>query len=107
MSDDSATTIGVTRPNEKLAAAPEWSHLNGNGAVSIGERLDHGRTGGLSSSPRFLLKKEKRTHDSALEIVCGWVVEHQIGISSLEQDKAPKKSRIAANLKIQVSQSIS
>ncbi|CAG8948673.1 hypothetical protein HYFRA_00001793 [Hymenoscyphus fraxineus] len=81
MSDDSAPTIGA--PDAKLAAAHEWSHSNGSKplTLSIDESLDHGRTGGLSSSPRFLLKKVKRKDDSALEIVCGWVVEHQIGLA--------------------------
>lgn len=96
MSDDSATTIGVPVPNEKHKAAHEWSHLNGNGAVSIEERLDHGRTGGLSSSPRFLLKKEKRKDDSALEIVCGWVVEHQIG-KFFFWARSSQELKIAAN----------
>jgi very-long-chain ceramide synthase len=89
MNGSSPTTA---TPDGKIEAAPEWSHQHESisGVTGVGQKLKTeaslGHPAARTMTPH---RKAKRKVDGPLEIFCGFVVEHQIGIS-----KSPK---IASN----------
>lgn len=67
--------------NEKLEAAQEWLHKNGDnvGAIeytpAVGDAED-----GYSAHTMTIRRKTKRKEDGPLEIICHWIFQHQIGM---------------------------
>ncbi|PSS28029.1 hypothetical protein M430DRAFT_132140 [Amorphotheca resinae ATCC 22711] len=78
MNDQSAT---AELRNEKVEAAQDWLHKSGNNVNEIEHKPEVGHPEGLTASPTIIKWKAKRKDDGPLEIVCGWIVEHQIGLS--------------------------
>lgn len=82
MNDDS-TSIAVAESKVEVAQeTPEWSHHNGNIIAPLEKTLDHNPPAGLQTPPMFVHKKAKRKDDGPLEIFCGWIVDHQLGMSA-------------------------
>jgi acyl-CoA-dependent ceramide synthase len=77
MNDQSAT---AELRNEKVEAAQDWLHKSGNNVNEIEHKPEVGHPEGLTASPTIIKWKAKRKDDGPLEIVCGWIVEHQIGM---------------------------
>lgn len=67
--------------NDKLDAAHEWLHQNGNNVTGIEQKLEPGNAGEKEYAAPIMTvrRKVKRKEDGPLEIICGWIVEHQIG----------------------------
>jgi hypothetical protein len=61
-------------------AAHEWLHQNGDNVAAIEQKLNGGGSGAFPERTMIVKRKAKRKDDGPLEIVCGWIVEHQIGI---------------------------
>jgi acyl-CoA-dependent ceramide synthase len=70
----------VEARDEKVEGAPEVSYESGQGIDSIEQKLNG--TSADPFPPRTLIikRRAKRKDDGPLEIVCGFIVEHQIGI---------------------------
>jgi acyl-CoA-dependent ceramide synthase len=77
MSDPSAI---AAIQNEKVSAAHEWVQQNGENTNGIEQKLNNGVSQAYQARTSVIDKKAKRKDDSPLEIFCGWIVEHQIGI---------------------------
>ncbi|KAH6675123.1 TLC domain-containing protein [Halenospora varia] len=73
MSDDTSATTASS--DIKLEDAQEWTQQNGELRATIQQDLDLCHSAGLSS-----VRKTKKD-DGPLEIFCGWIVEHQIGLA--------------------------
>lgn len=78
MSDDTSATTASS--DIKLEDAQEWTQQNGELRATIQQDLDLCHSAGLSS-----VRKTKKD-DGPLEIFCGWIVEHQIGIFCLNSN---------------------
>ena len=102
MSDPSPA---VETPNEEVDVETESAvfYQNGPSIVSV----EHNISGGASETfpPRtpILKRKTKRKEDGPLEIVCGWIVEHQIGMMEVPRIQLRplangKDSGLAVNL---------
>jgi very-long-chain ceramide synthase len=79
MSDHSAT---VEYRNEKTDAANGRFPDTGNN-VGIGQELNLGAPEQFQTHTMTVKRKAKRKEDSPLEILCRWLVEHQVGTSML------------------------
>ena len=73
--------IPTVPPNEKLEHTNQSVYqdveLNGSGK----EKMHNGGMKNCPSRP-MLRRKVKRKEEGPFEIVCGWIVQHQIGTSS-------------------------
>jgi len=67
--------------NEKIKTAHEWLYQNGNNISGIEKNLNGASSGEYSSRTTVIKRKAKRKEDGPLELFCGWIVEHQIGLS--------------------------
>lgn len=71
-------TVEATH-DEKTETAPEWMHPNGSNGIEIERKFND--AGSKEFASRVIVeRKVKRSDDGLLEIVCGWIVDHQIGI---------------------------
>ena len=59
--------------------AQEWLHQNGNNVAAIEQKLDGGNHGAPPARRMIVKRKAKRKEDRPVEIICGWIIEHQIG----------------------------
>lgn len=75
-------TVHAVLEQEK-EAAHEWLHQNGDNVAAIEQKLNTECDGSFPDRTMVLKRKLKRKDDGPLEIVCGWVVQHQIGICPL------------------------
>ena len=88
----------IETPNEKVeveveAEAGAGFYRNGPNIVSIEHNISGGASGSFPPRTPLSKRKTKRKEDGPLEIVCGWIVEHQIGMM-----KVPRiQSRPLAN----------
>jgi acyl-CoA-dependent ceramide synthase len=85
MSDPSA--IAAIRNEKDIEDANEWLHKNGNNIAGIEQKFNGGDSTAYPERTmivkRNVKRKVKRKDDGPLEIVCGWIVEHQIGMLEL------------------------
>ncbi|KAH6718484.1 TLC domain-containing protein [Leptodontidium sp. MPI-SDFR-AT-0119] len=78
----SGTPAAIKIQNEKLEAAQEWLHQNGDnvGGIeftpAVGDAED-----GYTAHTMTVRRKAKKNEDGPLEIICGWIFQHQIGLS--------------------------
>jgi very-long-chain ceramide synthase len=79
--NDHTTRSAIRHENEK-EDAHEWLHQNGNNVAAIEQKLQRGHHGEYPARTMIVKRKAKRKEDGPLEIICSWVVEHQIGMSS-------------------------
>jgi acyl-CoA-dependent ceramide synthase len=77
MSDPSP--IAAT-PNEKIEAERDVLYRNRDGIADVEHRINGGAAESFPPRTPILKRKAKRKDDGPLEIVCGWIVEHQIGM---------------------------
>lgn len=82
MNSDS-TAMEDPRRNVEVEMAHESSdyHYNGDNLKSCEGNHYQGPPIEFEPPPRFTMKKAKRKDDRPWDIVCSWVVEHQIGTS--------------------------
>jgi acyl-CoA-dependent ceramide synthase len=80
-------TKAIEVPGPEADVAQGWSHHNGHTVAPIEKTLDLSHPAGLPTSPMFLNKKAKRKDDGPVEIICRWIVEHQIGLSAPQNIK--------------------
>jgi acyl-CoA-dependent ceramide synthase len=78
MNSPSSSTID-SKENETLEAAHKWLHQNGNHVAGIEQKLSCRDSDGFPAHKMVIKGKVKKMEDGPLEIVCGWVVENQIG----------------------------
>ena len=67
---------------EQVEAAQQWLHQNGNNVSSIEHKVreEDNDSDAYSDAPSMTIKrKTRRKNDGPMEIICGWIVEHQIG----------------------------
>jgi very-long-chain ceramide synthase len=76
MSNPSAV---VAIQNEKASTAHEWIERNEENSNSMEKKLNDGVSQAYPARPVVIDRKAKRKDDGPLEILCGWIVEHQIG----------------------------
>jgi hypothetical protein len=88
MSDSSAV---AAMQNEK-AMAHDWIEQNDENANSLRKKLNDDVSQVFPARTVIIDRKAKRKDDGPLEIFCGWIVEHQIGI------KKPSQLRSKANI---------
>ena len=88
MSDSSAV---AAMQNEK-AMAHDWIEQNDENANSLRKKLNDDVSQVFPARTVVIDRKAKRKDDGPLEIFCGWIVEHQIGI------KKPSQLRSKANI---------
>ncbi|TVY48560.1 Sphingosine N-acyltransferase-like protein [Lachnellula occidentalis] len=68
-------------PDAKVEPAPEWSYQN-DSISGIGEKLNTETSLGHPAAPTMLPhRRAKRKVDGPLEIFCGFITEHQIGLA--------------------------
>jgi len=67
--------------DEKIETAPEGIHPTGNNGINIERKFNDANSEEFTSRVMIIKKKVKRKDDGLLEIVCGWIVDHQIGLS--------------------------
>lgn len=82
MSDPSTA---ATIQNEKASAAHEWVEENNENANILGKRLKDSVSQAYPAHTVVIDRKAKRKDDRPLEIFCGWIVEHQIGMNKRSQ----------------------
>jgi hypothetical protein len=88
MSDPSAV---AAMQNEK-AMAHEWIEQNDENVNGLRKKLNDDVSQVFPARTVVIDRKAKRKDDGPLEIFCGWIVEHQIGI------KKPFQLRSKANI---------
>jgi hypothetical protein len=76
MSDHPAPVEIQTGPVENVQ---NWLHENGENVLGIEQKLSLRDSNGYPARTMITKRKAKRKDDGPLEIVCGWIVEHQIG----------------------------
>jgi acyl-CoA-dependent ceramide synthase len=69
----------IASQDEKIEIESEMSYQNGHSIDSIEQKLHAGSSDGYPSRTVVIKRKAKRKDDGPLEIVCGFIVEHQIG----------------------------
>ena len=77
MSDPSAV---AAIQNEKVSAAHEWIDQNDESINGLEKKLNDGVAQAYPARTVVIDRKAKRKDDGPLEIFCGWIVEHQIGM---------------------------
>jgi acyl-CoA-dependent ceramide synthase len=80
-------TKAIAVPDPEAEVAQGWLHHNGKTIAPIEETLDLSHHTGLHTSPMFSHKKAKRKDEGPVEIICRWIVEHQIGSPALDDLK--------------------
>lgn len=76
----SGIPASVEIQNEKLDQAHEWLHRNGNNVSGIERKFSpDDAEGEYAARTMTVRRKAKRKEDGPLEIICGWIVQHQIG----------------------------
>lgn len=65
--------------------AHQWLHQNGDNVAAIEQKLNGSQKGAYPARTIIVKRKVKRKDDGPLEIVCGWIVEHQIGMPLTRQ----------------------
>lgn len=78
----SGTPASVEIQNEKLHQAHERLHQNGNNVSGIEQKFNPKDDADeeYAAHTMTVRRKAKRKEDGPLEIICGWIVEHQIGM---------------------------
>jgi very-long-chain ceramide synthase len=66
--------------NEEIGTSPKWVHTTGSNGIGRDGKLDNADSEEFTSPTKIIRKKGKRKDDDLLENVCGWIVDHQIGI---------------------------
>lgn len=90
----SGTPAAIKIQNEKLEAAQEWLHQNGDnlGGIeftpAVGDAED-----GYTAHTMTVRRKAKKNEDGPLEIICGWIFQHQIGMLSTQFLQLVKKGK--------------
>lgn len=69
----------IASQDEKIEFAPGFSYQNGHNIDSIEQKLHGASRDGFPPRTLVIKRKAKRKDDGPLEIVCGFIVEHQIG----------------------------
>jgi acyl-CoA-dependent ceramide synthase len=69
--------------NERIEAAHVWLPQNGDNVSGIEQKLSGQGSDGFPARTMIIKRKAKRKDDGPLEIVCGWIVDHQTGILRL------------------------
>ena len=94
----------IATKDVEIEVEPEVSYQNGDSIDSIEQKITE-TSSSAAFPPRTLIikRKAKRKDDGPLEIVCGFIVEHQIGMT----ETLRIYSRTLANFEIQDWQSIS
>jgi len=76
MSDPSAV---AAIQNEKVLAAHEWIEQNDEHTNGLEKKLNESLSQAYPARTVVIDRKAKRKDDGPLELICGWIVEHQIG----------------------------
>jgi very-long-chain ceramide synthase len=84
MSDTSA--IAAVQ-DEKASAAHEWIEQNDEHTNGLERNLNDSVSQAYPTRTVVIDRKAKRKDDGPLEIFCGWIVEHQIGVIELSHVK--------------------
>jgi len=66
-------------PEDKIEVEPHVVYQNEHNVDSIEQKLNRLSADGYPQSTLLIKRKAKRKDDGPLEIVCGFIVEHQIG----------------------------
>ena len=66
--------------NERIDPVHERLHQNGDNVSGIEQKLSRHGSDKFPARTMIIKRKAKRKDDGPLEIVCGWIVEHQIGM---------------------------
>jgi hypothetical protein len=77
MSDPSAV---AAIQNEKASAAQEWREQDDEHTNGTEQKLNDSLSQAYPARTIVIDRKAKRKDDGPLEIFCGWIVEHQIGM---------------------------
>jgi acyl-CoA-dependent ceramide synthase len=77
MSDPSAI---AAIQNEKASPAHEWIEENDENANGMEKKLNDSISQAYPARTVVINRKVKRKDDGPLELICGWIVEHQIGM---------------------------
>lgn len=78
MSDPSAT-VPIEKLDIEVEAAEDQSFQNGQIVYTEKQKLAGAPSARYPVRTVPVKKKAKKKEDGPLEIVCGWIVEHQIG----------------------------
>jgi acyl-CoA-dependent ceramide synthase len=78
----SGTPASIKTQHQKPEQAREWLHQNGKTVGGIGQKIGMNNDGGEEYAAHMMTgrRSTKRREVGPLEIICGWIVEHQIGI---------------------------
>ena len=95
----SGTPASIEIQNEKLEAAQQWLHQNGNnvGGIEYTPAVEDAEDG-YAAHTMTIRRKAKRKEDGPLEIICGWIFQHQIGALSRQLAQL----QVVANVILQV-----
>ncbi|KAF8862621.1 longevity assurance proteins LAG1/LAC1 [Acephala macrosclerotiorum] len=78
---DSSTTGPIEKLDIEVEAAPEQSYQNGKNATILEQKPAGAPSARYPMRTVPVKRKAKKKDEGPLEIVCGWIVEHQIGLS--------------------------
>ena len=87
--------------DEKTKIEPQLSYQNVHNVATIEQKLHEASSDGYPSRTLIIKRKAKRKDDGPLEIVCGFIVEHQIGMQtaiSLRRCQLTRCTGLAVNL---------
>lgn len=84
---------------KQVERAQEWLHEHGNNVGAIEQKLEY-RAANSKSKPfppptMKIKRKIRRKDDGPMEIVCGWITEHQIGMTIYFFFCAKKRGKLA------------
>jgi len=87
---------------KQVEKAQEWLHEHGNNVSAIEQKLGR-RAPNLKSKPfppptMKIKRKTRRKDDGPMEIVCGWITEHQIGMAAQAFPQKKNIKKLQKNL---------
>lgn len=87
-----ATVASFETQREKLEQAHEWLHQNGNNVLGIEQTIGTNDAGEEEyAAPMMTVRRRpRRKEDGPLEVICGWIIEHQIGMIRLPPFAVPE-----------------
>jgi SPX domain protein involved in polyphosphate accumulation len=86
------------KENQRVEAAQEWLRKNCDNISGIEQKLAGGDEAGFPAPTMSIKRKTRRKDDGPVEILCGWIVEHQIGMSVLLQSTAHSTNKYSRSI---------
>jgi very-long-chain ceramide synthase len=86
--------------NEKVSAAHEWIEQNDENANGLEKKLNDSISQAYPARTVVINRKAKRKDDGPLELICGWIVEHQIGMTNSSHNQLQSSTNAIIGLAV-------